>query len=186
MENRITIATPRYSAHFDHNTVVAGLTRTYGQRGIAVKSEPALPGGKKADLALRFNDGWTYIEVKTRNEKRSRNRNISFRQGILRELMRLGAHSLKQLPRKESSLVVLSTSPSPDRREAISKITIARSFRWRIFKEKNDRVIGVMIFAPFRSPKKSPTGWRYASTLIPNPNWDNPKGRFEKLMSVQL
>lgn len=141
---------------------------------------------KRKPTSLKFNDGWTYIEVKTRNEKRSRRRNISFRQGILRELMRLRAHSLNQLPRKESSLVVLSTSTSPDRREAISKITVARSFRWRIFKEKNDRVIGVMIFAPFRSPKKSPIGWRYASTLIPTPNGDNSKDRFEKLMSVQL
>jgi hypothetical protein len=82
---------------------------------------------------------------------------------------------------------VLSTSPSPDRREAISKITIARSFSGRIFSEKSDKVMGLMIFAPFSSRKKSPTGWRYASALIPNPNWDDdPSDKFEKLGSVQL
>jgi hypothetical protein len=110
----------------------------------------------------------------------------SFRQNFLREIMRLQAYSLKQLPRKESSLVVLSASSSPDRRNAVSKITIARSFAGRIFSQDSERVMGLMIFAPFRSPKKSPTGWRYASALIPNPNWTDPTDKFDKLSSIQL
>ena len=186
MSNAIFVSSPKYAAQFDHSAVVAGLTRTYSQRGIAVKAEPTLPGGKKADLAVALEDGWTYIEVKTRNGERDRHRKSSFRQNFLREIMRLQAHSLKQLPRKESSLVVLSTSSSQDRRKAINKITIARSFASRIFSQNSEKVMGLMIFAPFRSTRKSPTGWRYASALIPNPNWRHQPGKFDKLSSVQL
>jgi len=186
VDSDIFVSTPKYTVQFDHDAVVAGLTRTYAQRGIAVKSEPQLPGGKRADLAVAFDGGWMYMEVKTRNEERSRHESVSFRQSFLREIMRLQAHSLKQLPRKESSIVVLSTSASPDRRKAINKITIARSFAGRIFGQDSSRVIGLMIFAPFRSRRKSPTGWRYASALIPNPNWQNRAEEFGRLAGVQL
>ena len=189
MHNDIYVSAPRYTTRFDHDAVVAALTRTYSQRGIAVKSEPALPGGKRSDLAIALNQDWTYIEVKTRNGDRTRHHNnTSERQSFLRELMRLHAHSLKQLPRKKSSLVVLSASSSPDRHKAINKITIARSFASRIFSQNSEKVMGLMIFAPFRSPRKSPTGWRYASALIPNPNSStkNPSDRFDKLSSIQL
>ena len=186
VDNNIFVSTPKYSLQLDHDAVVAGLARTYAQRGIAVKSEPQLPGGKRADLAVAFNGEWTYMEVKTRNEDKTRHGNASFRKSFLREIMRLQAHSLKQLPRKQSSIVVLSTSTSPDRRKAVSKITIARSFAGRIFGQESSRVMGVMIFAPFRSRRKSPTGWRYASTLIPNPRWEDSVDRFDKLASVQL
>jgi len=189
VHNDIYVSAPRYTTRFDHDAVVAALTRTYSQRGIAVKSEPALPGGKRSDLAIALNQDWTYIEVKTRNGDRTRHHNnTSERQSFLRELMRLHAHSLKQLPRKKSSLVVLSASSSPDRHKAINKITIARSFASRIFSQNSEKVMGLMIFAPFRSPRKSPTGWRYASALIPNPNSStkNPSERFDKLSSIQL
>jgi len=192
VHNDIYVSAPRYTTRFDHDAVVAALTRTYSQRGIAVKSEPALPGGKRSDLAIALDQDWTYIEVKTRNGDRPHHThhqsNISERQSFLRELMRLHAHSLKQLPRKKSSLVVLSASSSPDRRKAINKITIARSFASRIFSQNSEKVMGLMIFAPFRSPRKSPTGWRYASALIPNPNSStkNPSDRFDKLSSIQL
>jgi len=186
VHNDIYVSAPRYAAHFDHDAVVAALTRAYSQRGIAVRSEPTLPGGKRSDLAISLDRDWTYIEVKTRNEERNHHEDISQRQSFLREIMRLHAHSLKQLPRKESSLVVLSTSSSPDRRKAVSKITIARSFADRIFSHNSEKVMGMMIFAPFRSPRKSPTGWRYASTLIPNPNCKHPSDKFHKLGSVQL
>jgi len=186
VDSGIFVSTPKYSARLDHDSVVAALTRTYAQRGIAVRSDPQLPGGKRADLAVAFDGEWTYIEVKTRNEAKARHGNASFRKSFLREIMRLQAHSLKQLPRKESSIVVVSTSASPDRRKAISKIAIARSYAGRIFGQDSSKVMGVMIFAPFRSSRKSPTGWRYASTLIPNPNWENPVNKFEKLASVQL
>lgn len=182
----IYVSAPRYATHFDHDAVVSALTRTYSQRGIAVKSEPPLPGGKKSDLAISLDQRWTYIEVKTRNRPRNYHGNISQRQSFLREIMRLHAHSLKQLPRKEPSLVVLSASASPDRRNAVSKITIARSLADRIFSQNSEKVMGLMIFAPFRSPNKSPTGWRYASALIPNPNCKNPSEKFDRLSSVQL
>jgi hypothetical protein len=185
VQNDIYVSTPRYAARFDHDAVVAALTRTYSQRGIAVRSEPTLPGGKRSDLAVSLDHDWTYIEVKTRNGARNYG-DISQRQSFLREIMRLHAHSLKQLPRKKSSLVVLSASSSPDRRKAISKITIARSLAGRIFSQNSEKVMGLMIFAPFRSPRKSPTGWRYASALIPNPNCKNPGDKFDKLGSVQL
>jgi len=186
VHNDIVVFTPRYASNFDHDAVVAALTRTYSQRGIAVKSEPTLPGGKKSDLAISLDHDWTYIEVKTRNGARNRHGNISQRQSFLREIMRLHAHSLKQLPRKEPSMVVLSASSSPDRRKAVNKITIARSLASRIFSQNSERVMGLMIFAPFRSPRKSPTGWRYASALIPNPNCKNPSDKFDKLGSIQL
>ena len=186
VHNDIYVSAPRYAAHFDHDAVVAALTRTYSQRGIAVRSEPMLPGGKRSDLAVSLDHNWTYIEVKTRNGARNHHGNVSQRQSFLREIMRLHAHSLKQLPRKESSLVVLSASSSPDRRKAVNKITIARSLAGRIFSQNSEKVMGLMIFAPFRSPMKSPTGWRYASALIPNPNCKNPSDKFDKLGSVQL
>jgi len=181
----IYVSAPRYAAHFDHEAVVAALTRTYSQRGIAVRSEPTLPGGKRSDLAVSLDHHWTYIEVKTRNGARN-GRGVSQRQSFLREIMRLHAHSLKQLPRKESSLVVLSASSSPDRRKAVCKITIARSLAGRIFSQNSEKVMGLMIFAPFRSPRKSPTGWRYASALIPNPNYEKPSDKFDKLGNIQL
>ena len=189
VHNDIYVSAPRYTTRFDHDAVVAALTRTYSQRGIAVKCEPVLPGGKRSDLAIALDHDWTYIEVKTRNGDRTyHHKNISQRQSFLRELMRLHAHSLKQLPRKRSSLVVLSASSSPDRRKAINKITIARSFASRIFSQNSDKVMALMIFAPFRSPRKSPTGWRYASALIPNPNSSshNPCDKLDKLSGVQL
>jgi hypothetical protein len=186
VDNDIYVSAPRYTARFDHEAVVAALTRTYSQRGIAVRSEPTLPGGKRSDLAVSLGHDWTYIEVKTRNGTRNNRGNTSQRQSFLREIMRLHAHSLKQLPRKELSLVVLSASASPDRRKAVSKITIARSLASRIFGQDSEKVVGLMIFAPFRSTRKSPTGWRYASALISNPNCKNTSVKFDRLSSIQL
>jgi hypothetical protein len=161
------------------------MARTYSQRGIAVRSEPSLPGGKRADLAVSIDDHWTYIEVKTRANGISERRRRSYRQDFLRELLRLRAHSLKQLPKKESSFVVLSTSMSSNRRKALGKIDLARSFAGRIFDHDSERVLGMMIFAPFRAASAS-SGWRYASTLIPNPNLKNQGDEFERLAGVQL
>jgi hypothetical protein len=42
-----------------------------------------------------------------------------------------------------------------------------------------------MIFVPFRAPTSS-SGWRYASTIIPNPKMKNPDSGFDQLASVQL
>jgi hypothetical protein len=186
VKNGIYVSRLKYAASFDHKAVVAGIARTYSQRGIAVRSEPSLPGGKHADLAVSVGNAWTYIEVKTRAHVASRRRRqLSYRQDLLREILRLRAHSLKQLPKKESSLVVLSTSLSPSRRKAISKIALARSFTNRIFDHGNGKIVGLMIFAPFRgSPNSSPI-WQYASTLIPNPNVERSDG-LDKLASVQL
>jgi hypothetical protein len=69
-----------------------------------VKSGPVLPGGKRADLAVGMGKSWTYIEVKTRsNAVATRERRLSFRQDLLREILRLRAHSLRQLPKKQAS-----------------------------------------------------------------------------------
>ncbi len=186
VKNGIYVSALKYAKSFDHGALVSGIARTYAQRGIAVRSEPTLPGGKHADLAVSLGDSWTYIEVKTRAGIMSdRRRRLSHRQNFLRELLRLRAHSLKQLPKKEASLVVLSTSISSNRRKAFSKIALARSFTGRIFDHDSERVVGLMIFAPFRSPHAS-SGWRYASTLIPNPNLKGQGDGFDKLASVQL
>ncbi len=186
MKNGIYVSAPKYANSFDHRALVSGIARTYAQRGIAVRSEPTLPGGKHADLAVSLGNRWTYIEVKTRASGLSeRRRRLSHRQNLLRELMRLRAHSLKQLPKKESSLVVLSTSISANRRKAITKIALARSFTGRIFDHDSEKVLGLMIFAPFRAPNAT-VGWRYASTLIPNPNLKAQGEGFDKLASVQL
>lgn len=186
MKNGIYISPLKYSAEFDHKAVVAGIARTYSQRGIAVRSEPSLPGGKHADLAVSLDNAWTYIEVKTRAHGSSRRRRqLSYRQDLLREILRLRAHSLKQLPKKESSLVVLSTSLSPSRKKAINKIALARSFTNRIFDHGNEKVLGLMIFAPFRGSVNSSPTWQYASTLIPNPNLGR-SDHLDDLASVQL
>jgi len=186
VKNGIYISPLKYAASFDHKAVVAGIARTYSQRGIAVRSEPSLPGGKHADLAVSLGNAWTYIEVKTRAHTTSRRRRpVSYRQDLLREILRLRAHSLKQLPKKESSLVVLSTSLSPTRRYAINKIALARSFTNRIFDHDNAKVLGLMIFAPFRGSINSSPTWQYASTLIPNPNLEENDG-LDKLAGVQL
>jgi hypothetical protein len=186
VKNGIYVSRLKYAANFDHKAVVSGIARTYSQRGITVKSQPALPGGKHADLAVSLGNAWTYIEVKTRAHGASRRiRQLSYRQDFLREILRLRAHSLKQLPRKESSLVVLSTSLSPNRRKAISKIALARSFTNRIFDHDNEKILGLMIFAPFRGSASSSPTWQYASTLIPNPNVER-SDRLDELASVQL
>lgn len=187
MKNRIYVSSLKYAGNFDHNALVAGIARTYAQRGIAVKSEPILPGGKRADLAVGMGKGWTYIEVKTRsNGAPNQGQRLSFRQDLLREIMRLRAHSLKQLPKKQSSLMVLAASASPARRKAMNKIAIARSFENRIFGRDSEKVLGLMIFAPFRNPNQSHKGWKYASTLIPNPNCKTNEESLEKLARVQL
>ena len=186
MKNGIYVSALKYAANFDHQALVSGITRAYAKRGIAVKSEPTLPGGKHADLAVSVGDGWTYIEVKTRSDGMFKRRRLSYRQALLREILRLRAHSLKQLPRKETSLVVLATSASPDKRNAISKITIARSLAGKIFDHDARKVMGLMIFTPFQSARESSSKWRYVSTLIPNPNLNVEIDAFEKLGSVQL
>jgi len=187
VKNGIFVSALKYAADFDHSALVAGMARTYAQRGIVVRSEPTLPGGKHADLAISMGNRWTYIEVKTRSNGTSKSgRRISYRQDFLREILRLRAHSLKQLPRKEASLVVLATSAAPNRRKAVSKIAIARSFARRIFDHDSEKVLGLMIFSPFRSRGASHSGWKYASTIIANPNWDSAVSGFEKLASVQL
>jgi len=89
------------------------------------------------------------------------------------------------LPKKELSLVVLSTSISSSRRKAISKIALARSFTNRIFDHDTEKILGLMIFAPFRGSAKSPDEWRCASTLIPNPKL-NQNDNFDKLAGIQL
>jgi hypothetical protein len=186
VKNGIYISRLKYAANFDHKAVVAGIARTYSQRGIAVRSEPSLPGGKHADLAVSLDSAWTYIEVKTRAHGVSRRRRqVSYRQDLLREILRLRAHSLKQLPKKESSLVVLSTSLSPSRKKAISKLALARSFTNRIFDHNNEKILGLMIFAPFKGIVDSSPTWQYASTLIPNPNLQVNEG-IDRLSSVQL
>jgi len=183
----IRISSLKYAVNFDHTALVAGMARTFAQRGIAVKSEPILPGGKRADLAIDIGKTWTYIEVKTRsNAVPSQGRRFSFRQDLLRELLRLRAHSIKQLPKKKTSLMVLATSPSPTRRKAISKIAIARSFRDRIFDHDSEKVLGLMIFAPFRNPNQVHKSWKYASAIIPNPNRQADEKNLEKLEGIQL
>ena len=187
MKNVIFVSSLKYSTRFDHSALVAGIARTYAQRGIAVKSEPILPGGKRADLAVSMGNGWTYIEVKTRaNGTPGQKRRQSLRQDFLREVLRSRAHSLKQLPAKESSLIVLAASTSPSRRKAISKIAIARSFVSRIFDNSSERLLGLMIFAPFRNSNESYAAWKYACTIIRNPNWKSPIDCFDRLGGVQL
>jgi hypothetical protein len=187
VRNGIYVSGLKYANSFDHHALVSGIARTYSQRGIAVRSEPTLPGGKHADLAVSLGNSWTYIEVKTRAHSLTtqRRKTLSHRQDFLRELLRLRAHSLKQLPKKEPSLVVVATSTSANRKKAISKIALAQAFKNRIFDHDTQKILGMMIFAPFRSSSDNPSGWRYASTLIPNPNLDNDDG-FEKLTSIQL
>ncbi len=186
VKNGIYISGLKYAASFDHNALVSGLARTYSQRGIAVRPEPSLPGGKHADLAVSLGSSWTYIEVKTRAHGLVRRRKqLSYRQDFLRELLRLRAHSLKQLPKKEPSLVVVSTSFSSDRRKAIAKIALARTFTNRIFDRDTEKTLGLMIFAPFRGPARAAPGWQYASTLIPNPHLEQNEG-FDRLTGVQL
>jgi hypothetical protein len=187
VNNGVFVSALKYSSNFDHDTLVAGIARTYARRGIAVKSEPGLPGGKRADLAFAMGNSWTYVEVKTRSSGvLGGKRRASLRQDCLREILRLRAHSLKQLPRKESSIMVLATSASPTRRKAINKIAIARSFTGRIFGHDSEKVLGLMLFAPFRNPIQSGKGWKYASALIPNPSWKADGESFAKLASVQL
>lgn len=187
MKSRIYVSSLNPARDFDHNALVAGIARTYAQRGIAVKSEPILPGGKRADLAVGRGKSWTYIEVKTRsNGVVNQKPRLSFRQDLLREILRLRAHSLKQLPKKQSSLMVLATSASPTRRKAISKIVIARSFGDRIFDHNSENILGLMIFAPFRNPNQSQKSWKYASALIPNPNLSASEEKLEKLAGIQL
>jgi len=185
VKNGIYVSALRYSDRFDHSALLAGMARTYAQRGFAVKSEPALPGGKRADLAVVLRNGWTYIEVKTRANGTSPTRRVSLRQDFLREILRLRAHSLKQLPAKESSLIALATSISQNRRRAISKITIARSFARRIFDDGSKNLVGLMIFAPFRNRRESSERLRYACTLIPNPHWKT-HSVYDELGDVQL
>ncbi len=186
MKNGIYVSALKYGKSFTHSVLVSGIARTCAQRGIAVRSEPTLPGGKHADLAVGLGGRWIYIEVKTRaNLVTERRRRLSYRQNFLREILRLRTHSLKQLPKKESSLVVLSTSMSPNRRKAFGKIALARAFTSRIFDHDSEKVMGLMIFAPFHSTV-GPSGWRYASTLIPNPNMKAQGDSFDKLASVQL
>lgn len=187
MKHGIYVSALKYAKSFDHTALVSGIARTYAQRGIAVRSEPTLPGGKHADLAVSLGSRWTYIEVKTRANGISdrRRRRLSNRQNLLRELLRLRAHSLKQLPKKESSLVVLSPAISANRRKALIKIALARSFTGRIFDHDSEKVLGLMIFAPFRSPTVN-SGWRYVFTLIPNPNLRGQGDGFDQLASVQL
>ena len=186
VRNGIYVSGLKYSKSFDHSALVSGIARTYSQRGIAVRSEPTLPGGKHADLAVSLGNSWTYIEVKTRaHGSIHRRKAVSHRQDFLRELLRLRAHSLKQLPKKEPSLVVVATSTSSNRKKAINKIALAKAFKNRIFDHDTEKILGMMIFAPFRGPSENSSGWRYASTLIPNPNLDNDDG-FDKLTSIQL
>ena len=185
MKSGIYVSRLKYAASFDHKAVVSGIARSYSQRGIAIRSEPSLPGGKHADLAVSLDNVWTYIEVKTRAHSAERRKRASFRQDLLREILRLRAHSLKQLPKKESSLVVLSTSMSPSRRKAVSKIALARSFTNRIFDHGNEKMLGLMIFAPFQGRLNSLPEWQYASALIPNPNLERSDG-LDKLAGVQL
>jgi hypothetical protein len=119
-------------------------------------SEPPVPGGRRADLAIDLEGNWTYVEVKTRNVRVVK-QNTSFRKNALREMLRLRAHSVKQLPRKQPALAVLSTSTSIDRGMAANRIAIARAFGDRFFDENSDNIIGVIIIAPFRN-RKSRTG----------------------------
>ncbi len=182
--NGIYVSTLEHATDFNHSAVVTGIARTYTRRGIAVRSEPPVPGGRRADLAVDFGGNWTYVEVKTRNVRVIK-RTRSFRKSALREMLRLRAHSLRQLPRKESALVVVSTSTSRDREMASSRIEIARAFANRFFDENSDNIIGVMIFAPFHN-SKSRTGWSYASAMIVNPKWRNPGENLNNLAAVQL
>jgi hypothetical protein len=187
VRNGIFVSSLKYARNFDHGAVVSGIARTYSQRGIKTKSEPILPGGKHADLAVGMGKSWTYIEVKTRSSSFAEQGNrLSFRQGLLREILRLRAHSLRQLPKKQASLMVVATSASSDRRKAISKIKIARSFGDKIFDHDSQKVMGLMIFAPFKNPNRSHNAWRYASALIPNPNWGIQEESLQKLAGVQL
>ena len=185
MKSGIYVSRLKYAASFDHKAVVSGIARTYSQRGIPVRSEPSLPGGKHADLAVSLDNEWTYIEVKTRAHGAQRRKRASYRQDLLREILRLRAHSLKQLPKKEASLVVLSTSLSSNRRKAVSKIALACSFTNRIFDHGNEKILGLIIFAPFRGTGNPLPQWQYASALILNPNLKQSDG-LEKLASVQL
>jgi hypothetical protein len=82
--------------------------------------------------------------------------------------------------------MVLAASASPTRRKAISKITIARSFGGRIFDQDSEKVLGLLIFAPFGNPNQSHKSWKYASALIPNPNWSLSEQNLEKLAAIQL
>jgi hypothetical protein len=187
VKNGIYVSSLKYAGSFDHSALVAGIARTCAQRGLAVKSEPILPGGKRADLAVGTGKNRTYVEVKTRSSAViNRGRGLSFRKDLLREILRLRAHSLKQLPKKYSSLIVLATSASPTRRKAFSKIAIARSFGDRIFDHDSANVMGLMIFAPFRSQSQSNRSWKYASTLIPNPNWRLNEENLRTLAGIQL
>jgi hypothetical protein len=187
VRNGIQIHSLKYAVNFDHSALVTGMARTFAQRGIAVKSEPILPGGKRADLAIDIGKTWTYIEVKTRsNGVLNQGRRVSFRQDLLREILRLRAHSMKQLPKKKTSLMVLATSASPTRRKATSKIAIARSFGERIFDHDSEKVLGLMIFSPFRNPNQVQKSWKYASAIIPNPNWQANEKNLEKLEGIQL
>jgi len=44
VKSGIYVSRLKYAADFDHRAVVSGIARTYSQRGIAVRSEPSLPG----------------------------------------------------------------------------------------------------------------------------------------------
>lgn len=186
MRNGVYVSSLRYAAKFDHSTLASGIARTYTQRGLSVRAQPPLPGGKRADLAVSLGHGWTYVEVKTRADGTPRRGSrVSFRQESLRELMRLWAHCLRQLPRKEPSLVVLSMSASSSRKKAMTKIALARTFAGRIFGHDSQRVLGLMLFVPFRSARAKSV-WNYACALIPNPNRETPPHELEELARVQL
>ena len=187
VKHGVFVSSIKYSSKFDHTTLVSGIARTCSQRGIAVRPEPTLPGGKRADLAISVGDGWTYIEVKTRaNGYSGRKRGLSLRQNFLREILRLRAHSLKQLPAKESSLMVLAMSESSSRRKTIGKIAIANSLASKFFDHGSGRILGLMIFAPFRDPNDSNSIWKYASTVIRNPHRRRAVEPLDELCKVQL
>jgi hypothetical protein len=68
---------------------------------------------------------------------------------------------------------------------ASNRIAITRAFGDRFFDDDSENIIGVIIIAPFHN-RKSRTGWGYASALIANPRWRNPRGTLDKLAALQL
>ena len=151
---------------------------------MAVRSEPRVPGGRLADLAVDLEDDWTYIEVKTRN-LRAKKRDLCIEKNILSEMLRLLAHSTRQLPRHEPAMAVLSTSASANKQLALRRITTARAFGDRFFQDNPNNIIGVIIIAPFRR-RRSRTGWGYASAIIQNPKWRESSEDIAKLAAIQL
>ena len=49
--NGIHIPPLKHATDFDYSAVVTGIARNYTQMGIAVRSEPPVPGERRADLA---------------------------------------------------------------------------------------------------------------------------------------